>query len=581
MRIFIEGKSRALPFCLVVSIYFSFSSFSHTAGYDADNANASAYAGGWGTNSPQWSLDGTTFVQGNNSGFGGWLLTADVNAAVRIESVASLAAGSAIDTGGKSFRLSGGYYSPDGGTTWNQAYSHATRYLDPSGLSEGQTLSFQIAVNYRNGAKGVDLFDTNGQKIFNFNVGGDDYGVNNTQAGSGSVGNAYSSDSVFSFLFAQTTSNGGTWKITRSGGVATVSEGTYAGIIRRVDWYAGGTDNNNPDALFFNNLVIGPARTINLSVDLKAKIGKASFNPNNHGLVVKGSFDWGGAGFPLTDTDGDGIYTGSIVYPGVAGTSVEYRMYATGIGALQWEDRWQVWNATGGTNGGSHNRSLVLGPDGSAQSVEFYFGDDDGIGPVVARTGLETVNLQVGDSYVDQGATATDFVEGNCAVTASVSPTAVLANISQTPGRYVVTYESWDAAGNKGNVVTRTVVVSSAVNDGYDDFISGKTTNSQTLAEYAFGATDVGVLASDNRPQVSVSGANLVLAYQVRVTNPALVVTPQLSTSLPSFAADNSIAIRTNSRTTNNGVVLEQRTASVPIDSAGRKFLRLQVQRGP
>ena len=122
-----------------------------------------------------------------------------------------------------------------------------------------------------------------------------------------------------------------------------------------------------------------------------------------------------------------------------------------------------------------------------------------------------------------------------------------------------------------------------AANDGYDAFIAGKTTNSQTLAEYAFGATDVGALAPGDRPQVTVSGGNLVLSYQVRVTNPALIVSPQLSTNVPSgFASDPSIATNTVGQITNNGVVLEQRTASVSVDSANpnRKFLRLQVQRG-
>ena len=257
---------------LFLAIYSSLSSLAHAAGYDADNASAAAYTNGWGTNAPEWSLDGTVFVQGNNSGFGGWSLLAGPAADVRIESVVSLGGGTSLNSNGKSFRLSGGWYDTGNKDTnnnsiWVQGYSHATRYLDPSGLSVGQTLSFEIAVNYRNGAKGVDLFDTNNQNIFNFNVGGDDYRVNNVPTGSGSVGNSYSSDSVFSFLFAQTNSTGGTWKVTRSGGITSVTEGTYTGVIRKVDWYAGGTENNNPDALFFNSLLIGPSsRIINLAV---------------------------------------------------------------------------------------------------------------------------------------------------------------------------------------------------------------------------------------------------------------------------------------------------------------------------
>jgi hypothetical protein len=186
----------------------------------------------------------------------------------------------------------------------------------------------------------------------------------------------------------------------------------------------------------------------------------------------------------------------------------------------------------------------------------------------------------VNDPYSDDGATSVDLLDGNCEVTTTVSPSGTLATITQSPGTYTITYNSMDAAGNSGAPATRTVVVASAANDGYDAFISGKTTNSQTLAEYAFGATEVGVLATGNRPQVAATGGNLVLSYNVRVTNPALVVVPQLSTDLSGFATSGAITVSTNGQITSNGILLEQRTASVPVDSVPRKFLRLQVQRG-
>jgi len=549
----------------------------YAAGFDADNASASAYASGWGVAAPEWSLDGTIFAGG---GFGGWSLRADLSADVRLESVATLGGGAALDTAGKSFRLSGGFYNPNGGTNnTNQGFAHATRWIDPSGLDVGQTLSFQMAVNYRNGAKGVDLFDLTGQKIFNFNVGGDDYVVNSTLTGNGSVGNSYSPDSVFNFQFTQTTSTGGTWQIIRTGGVSSTTGGTYSGVVRTVDWYAGGTDNNNSDALFFNKLVIGPFRTINLSVDMNAKIMKGSFNPaGGHGLELRDDFNSWGLGFPLSDSDNDGIYTASILWPGSPGGSVQYRMRATntGVGGLEWEDVF-----VGSRYPATENRGFSLGADQEGQAIQFHFGDDDGIGPVITIKGQPMVNLQVNDTFTDDGATALDSLEGTCLVTASVAPTGTLATFTQIAGTYTITYNSLDAAGNSGTPATRTVVVAAAANDGYDAFIAGKTTNSQTLAEYAFGATDVGALAPGDRPQVTVAGGNLVLSYQVRVTNPALIVNPQLSTNLPSgFASDSAITTNTVGQITNNGVVLEQRTASVSVDSATRKFLRLQVQRG-
>ena len=98
----------------------------HSANLDVDNASASAYSGGWYVSA--YTLDGTV---GPGAGFGGWYLRADPNAAVRIESVASLGGGTLLDTAGKSFRLSGGWYDRGGGN-WTQGYAKAERWLDPA-----------------------------------------------------------------------------------------------------------------------------------------------------------------------------------------------------------------------------------------------------------------------------------------------------------------------------------------------------------------------------------------------------------------------------------------------------------------
>ena len=74
----------------------------------------------------------------------------------------------------------------------------------------------------------------------------------------------------------------------------------------------------------------------------------------------------------------------------------------------------------------------------------------------------------------------------------------------------------------------------------------------------------------------------LVLTYYVRqeATNPSLVV-PQLSTDLASpdnwapLAPSNIATINT---ITVDGVQVVKKTASVPVDSTSRKFLRLKIQ---
>lgn len=72
----------------------------------------------------------------------------------------------------------------------------------------------------------------------------------------------------------------------------------------------------------------------------------------------------------------------------------------------------------------------------------------------------------------------------------------------------------------------------------------------------------------------------MILTYYVRITNPALVVIPELSRNLiDGFAPDASIDSAVIGQISVGNVLLEQRTASVPVDS-DCKFLCLKIQRG-
>lgn len=78
----------------------------------------------------------------------------------------------------------------------------------------------------------------------------------------------------------------------------------------------------------------------------------------------------------------------------------------------------------------------------------------DSTSPVITLNGSPTVNLTVGDSYTEAGATATDETDGSVAVTVSGSVD------TNTPGTYTLTYSAQDAVGNPATPVTRTVIVS-------------------------------------------------------------------------------------------------------------------------
>lgn len=128
----------------------------------------------------------------------------------------------------------------------------------PAPLQPRQSVSFDLAVNFRSGNKGVDLRTFGEEKrIFNFNVGADNYVVHESASGNGSVGDAYDADTIFKITFTQTSDAGGDWKIERLGGVSSVSKGTFEGRAGGLKFYAAGTDDSPENDLWINNLVLG------------------------------------------------------------------------------------------------------------------------------------------------------------------------------------------------------------------------------------------------------------------------------------------------------------------------------------
>ena len=79
--------------------------------------------------------------------------------------------------------------------------------------------------------------------------------------------------------------------------------------------------------------------------------------------------------------------------------------------------------------------------------------------PVIALLGDNPLELTVGDTFTDPGATATDDVDGDITASIIVGGDAVDTNVE---GSYVLTYNVADAAGNAATEVTRTVNVNEA-----------------------------------------------------------------------------------------------------------------------
>lgn len=79
----------------------------------------------------------------------------------------------------------------------------------------------------------------------------------------------------------------------------------------------------------------------------------------------------------------------------------------------------------------------------------------DTTAPVITLNGSSTINLQVGDTYTELGATATDNVDGD--ISANIVITGTVD--TNTAGTYSRFYNVSDAAGNAATQVTRTIIV--------------------------------------------------------------------------------------------------------------------------
>jgi hypothetical protein len=216
-----------------------------------------------------------------------------------------------------------------------------------------------------------------------------------------------------------------------------------------------------------------------------------------------------------------------------------------------------------------------------------------------AGAGLDLGNLLVqADATIDLGTDNTAEIRFGSATGWTAAKILTVANSTGGGKLYILSpteldlsqiksleNPTWPASIDANGLVTFTAPTPSGTT--FTSWLEGTTATDEFLLQYAFGAgSATQPVARAYLPQASVNGGNLVLNYYVRQGTQGLDVVPELSTNLAAvnggFAPSDPISpsiIDVGHETSDlGGVIVQRRTATVPIESgAAKKFLRVRV----
>ncbi|OXM87130.1 immunoglobulin-like domain-containing protein [Paenibacillus rigui] len=178
--------------------------------------------------------------------------------------------------------------------------------------------------------------------------------------------------------------------------------------------------------------------------------------------------------------------------------------------------------ATDSINGSfAFTAALAKGEAQGTAAVVGTITTSDTTKPVITLTGNATVNVTVGASYTDAGATATDNVDSDITsrivttITSNGNPVAAVD--TSVPGTYTYHYNVSDAAGNAAEEITRTVHVLA----GPDTVKPVITLIGDATVNLAIGAgyTDAGVKAVDDHDGDITNRTVTTITYNGNLTS--------------------------------------------------------------
>ena len=186
------------------------------------------------------------------------------------------------------------------------------------------------------------------------------------------------------------------------------------------------------------------------------------------------------------------------------GYSIQYRAHVQYVG-------WQDWKKDGEIAG-------TTGQNLRIEAIQIKLVRTDNVKPVITLKGNSTVNVRLGDKYVDAGATALDNIDGNI-----TSKIITKSNVNTLKvGTYTVSYTVSDKAGNV-DTKTRTVKVF--------DYMTGIEVTKPTKKEYnygedlnLYGLSVKAVMKSGNKTNVAINNCKITGYNKNKLGNQTVTV---------------------------------------------------------
>ena len=188
-------------------------------------------------------------------------------------------------------------------------------------------------------------------------------------------------------------------------------------------------------------------------------------------------------------------------------------------------------------------------------------------------TAAGTTPIAFSATDLPAGLSVTNLAGTNWAITGTPTAAGVFSNAILT---------ATNVAGSNNQAITFTITNSAPNDSSFSGWLGSATPSADLLVQYAYGASNSSTgVSSSNYPSTTFNSNSLVMTYYIRKnsTNSNLV-TPQVHTNLADsngwgpIPSNNIATVGTNNM---NGVDVIQKTATVPIDSTTRKFLRLKI----